>query len=131
MMVTSEALAQKIQLLKQAGIEFSLDDFGMGHSSILLLQENLFDEVKLDGTLMEKLLSNERSRNIISGIMKLSDDLHFRVVAEYVETPEQRQVLLELGCKIYQGYYYSRPLCLTDFLNYLAASKTGTASNSN
>ena len=59
---------------------------------------------------MEKLLSNERSRNIISGIMKLSDDLHFRVVAEYVKHLN-RQVLLELGCKRYiSGYYYSRPV---------------------
>lgn len=130
MLVTSEALVQKIQLLKQAGIEFSMDDFGMGHSSVLLLQENLFDEVKLDGTLMEKLLSNERSRNIISSIVKMSDDLHFRVVAEYVETLEQKQVLLELGCKIYQGYYYSRPLCLSDFLNYLTGSDKDTVSNS-
>lgn len=125
LLVTSDMLMQKIQLLKQSGIEFSLDDFGMGHSSLLLLQENLFDEVKLDGTLVKKLLSNDRSRNIISSIIKMSDDLHFRVVAEYVETLELKQVLAELGCTIYQGYYYSRPLCLTDSLQYLAAPETG------
>lgn len=125
MLVTSEAVIKKIHLLKQSGIEFSLDDFGMGHSSLLLLQDNLFDEVKLDGALVKKILSNDRSRNIISNIIKMSDDLHFRIVAEYVETLDQKQVLSELGCTIYQGYYYSRPLCLNDSLQYLAASETG------
>lgn len=115
----SEEMHQKLTALKERGIRFSMDDFGMGHSSIIALQENRFDEVKLDGSLVTHLLSNERSRDIAAGIIHLSKDLDFHVIAEYVETKEQQKLLEELGCTIYQGYYYSRPLPLEEFIDYI------------
>lgn len=118
-MVVSDYLKEDIERLHCHGIGFSLDDFGMGHNSILQLQDGLFDEVKLDGNLVTQLLTNERSRDIISGIVRISKDLNCRIVAEYVETAEIRDILKELGCHIYQGYYYSRPLDLAGFLDYV------------
>ena len=118
-MIISDTLMQDMSRLKSSGISFSLDDFGMGHNSILYLQERIFDEVKLDGKLVSQLPDNERSKDILSGIISMAHSLNLRVVAEFVETAEQRDMLLELGCSIYQGYYYSRPLSLTDLIGYM------------
>ena len=84
-----------------------MDDFGMGHSSLMYLQNNQFDIVKLDGSLVKQLMSNKRSSDIISSIIYLSHSLKFEVLAEFVETAGQRDALLALGCRNYQGYLYS------------------------
>lgn len=118
-MEISDEIKEKMEQLQAFGIEFSLDDFGMGHNSVLLLQEGLFREVKLDGNLVTQMLSNERSREIVAGIIRMSHNLNCRVIAEFVETKNERDVLLELGCTIYQGYYYSRPLPLKELIQYL------------
>ena len=103
-------LAQTMDRLRRAGYRLSLDDFGMGHTSLLYLQNNQFDQVKLDGSIVRDMLQNKRSCDIISSIVYLGKSLHFSVLAEYVEVPEQREKLLELGCNEFQGYLFSRPL---------------------
>lgn len=117
-MEASDRIFSDIELLHRQGIQFSLDDFGMGHNSLLSLQENYFDEVKLDGQLISQLLTNERSQDIVAGIIQMSNHLNDRTIAEFVETREQRDVLEKLGCHIYQGYYFSRPVELDEFLSY-------------
>lgn len=114
----TERMMLEIALLQKHGIVFSMDDFGVGHTSVLNLQSNVFDEVKLDGQLITHLLTNERSMEIVSSIIQMSNHLHYRVIAEFVETAAQQKLLEELGCVVYQGYYYSRPLPLDAFLNY-------------
>ncbi len=104
---TSGAVPERMARLKRAGIVFHMDDFGMGHSSMQYLQSNEFEAVKLDGSLVKQVAENERSRNIIAGIRQMALSLHYEVIAEYVETEEQRRILEELGCYIYQGYLYS------------------------
>lgn len=118
-MEASDRIFSEIELLHRQGIQFSMDDFGMGHNSLLGLQENYFDEVKLDGQLVSQLLTNERSQDITAGIIQMSSNLNNRIIAEFVETREQRDLLEKLGCHIYQGYYFSRPLDLTEFLAYV------------
>lgn len=114
----SDRLNSEFELLHRDGIQFSMDDFGMGHNSLLGLQKGFFDEVKIDGKLVEQLLLNERSQDIVAGIIQMSDHLNNRIVAEFVETQEQRDLLDSLGCHIYQGYYFSRPVELEEFLTY-------------
>lgn len=121
-MKISDSLTHDIRHLQQENIDFSLDDFGMGHNSILYLQEGIFDEVKLDGQLVSQLPGNARSKDIVSSIIQLVHSLNLRIVAEFVETKEQRDMLDELGCPIYQGYYYSRPLPLPDLIEYMNQS---------
>lgn len=104
---TSDAVTERIDELRKAGIPFHMDDFGMGHSSMRYLQSNEFEVVKLDGILVRQILKNNRSQNIISGIQKMSSPLNYELIAEYVETEEQKKVLEELGCYIYQGALYS------------------------
>lgn len=117
-MELSDTVKQRIDRLRSHGISFSLDDFGMGHNSFLQLQEGFFDEVKLDGNLVSQLLVNKRSKDIISGIIQLSKQLNCRTIAEFVEDEKQRDVLRDLGCRIYQGYYYSKPLAPEDLMEY-------------
>ena len=113
---TSDLIIDRIQTLRSKGIEMSMDDFGMGHSSMMYLQENAFDEVKLDGSLVKNISDNERSKEIILGVIEMAKKLNYHVVAEFVETKEQRDILKDLGCDIYQGYYYGKAMKVQDFI---------------
>lgn len=119
LLITNNTMINRILQLREKGIKLSMDDFGMGHSSMSYLQRNIFDEVKLDGNLVSQILYNERTKEIIAGIVQMSERLNFIVVAEYVETKEQVEVLKEIGCYIYQGDYYARPLPLEKYLEYV------------
>ena len=106
-LVTTEETGELIRRIRNYGYTFALDDFSMGHTSLQYLQHNQFDLVKLDGNLVKSLLTNERTKEIISSIVYLSHSLDFKVLAEYVETEEQKNALEEVGCLLYQGYLYS------------------------
>ena len=69
---TTNIITKRILELRDSGIKLSIDDFGMGHSSITYLQENIFDEVKLDGSLVQHLLENDRTREIIMSITQIA-----------------------------------------------------------
>ena len=106
-LVNSKEIGDLIREIRSFGYLFALDDFSMGHTSLQYLQHNHFDIVKLDGNLVKSVLDNERTKEIISSIVFLSKSLDFKVVAEFVETVEQREALKGIGCHIYQGYLYS------------------------
>lgn len=112
-------ITDRIEKLKNAGIPFHMDDFGMGHSSMKYLQSNEFEAVKLDGSLVRQMLDNNRSQNIISGIQQMALPLNYELIAEYVETEEQKKKLGELGCHIYQGTLYSWPIPLDKLEKFL------------
>lgn len=98
----------------------SMDDFGMGHSSLMYLKTIPFDTIKLDGSLVLDIVSNPVSQEIIASIHYLSQSLGFKLLAEYVETTTQRDKLIEFGCTNFQGYLYSKALpfnTLIEFLN--------------
>ena len=118
-LASTDAIQKRIEELHSMGIAFHMDDFGMGHSSITYLQYGAFDTVKLDGSLVKDMEKNPRTREIISGINQMSESLHLNTIAEFVETPEQRGMLNDLGCHIYQGYLYSPALELPKLEVYL------------
>ena len=105
--ITDELMLENLRLLKKAGFYLSIDDFSMGHTSLKYLQKGEFDQVKLDGSLSKNLLQDNKTAKIIDSIVYLSKISGFSVLAEYVETEQQKQRLGELGCHIYQGYLYS------------------------
>lgn len=123
----SPASSELLDRLRQAGILVLMDDFGMGHSSMMHLQHHQFDVVKLDGALVRDIENNPRSREIVSSILYLSRSLHFQVLAEYVETTAQRDVLRELGCLIYQGWLYSPALPFEELKEYIRRHEAGDA----
>ncbi|EWH00507.1 GGDEF domain-containing protein [Halomonas sp. BC04] len=111
----SEALRRQINDLHALGVRLSLDDFGTGYSSLLYLQQYPFDEIKIDMGFVRRILDEPLNRNIVSMILGISQVLGADTVAEGVENTAVRDVLLELGCRIGQGYYYSMPLEVEDF----------------
>ncbi|MBR5116338.1 MAG: PTS sugar transporter subunit IIC/EAL domain-containing protein [Lachnospiraceae bacterium] len=121
-LVTSEETGELIRKIRSFGYTFALDDFSMGHTSLQYLQHNQFDLVKLDGNLVRSLLSNDRTREIISSIVYLSKSLNFKVLAEFVETVEQKEALEQIGCLLYQGYLYS-PAIEKDALNSMGKGR--------
>jgi lactose/cellobiose-specific phosphotransferase system IIC component len=104
---------------KEIGVRLAIDDFGMGHTSLLYLRTFEVDTVKLDGSLVKDMMTDANTVDIIAAIINLSNNLGIHVIAEVVETEEQRDRLRELGCHIYQGYYYSRPLEINGFIQFL------------
>ncbi len=118
-LASSKRIINNILSLKSLGIKLEMDDFGMGHSSLLYLKEYDFDTIKLDGSLVREILSNNNCRNIISSIIFLGKSLNYSVLAEYVENEEQRQILHELGCDKYQGYLYSKAVPYNELIEYI------------
>ena len=112
----ADFVTEKLERLNRLGHTLLIDDFGMGHTSLIYLQSNYFGVVKLDGSLVKNLMDNETNQKIISSIVELGRELDVKIIAEYVETAEQRDLLKKLGCIWYQGYLYSKPVPLDDFI---------------
>ena len=96
--------------LKSHGIRVALDDFGTGFSSMVRLSRFGFDELKIDGSLIQRLTTDRESRKVVSAIIGLGHSLDVPVVAEWVETEAQADVLRELGCDYAQGWLTGRPM---------------------
>ncbi len=108
--------------LKEMGFKIAIDDFGMGHTSLVILKEFSIDTIKIDGSLVKDMMNHNSSRDIISSIVYLARKSNFSVVAEYVQTEEQRDLLHSLGCDIYQGWLYSKALMPEALFDYYIRS---------
>ena len=102
--------------MKQLGFKVSIDDFGTGYSSLNMLQDMPADIIKIDKSFVDLIGKNDK--NIIDYILNIAKELRLKTIAEGVETKEQREYLLEKGCDIIQGYYYSKPLREEEFEKY-------------
>lgn len=105
-----DEVKQNMQFIKESGFQVSLDDFGMGHSSLIYLKRWAVDEIKIDQTFVSGLGSSEEDHQIVKAIVALSGALKLAIVAEGVESQEQSDILANSGCKVMQGYFYSLPL---------------------
>jgi len=101
--------------LKSHGIRFSIDDFGTGYSSMAYLQQLPLDQLKIDQSFVRKLPEDGSSLAIIRATCALAFSLELEVIAEGVETEDQRSTLLATGCRRYQGYLFGRPMPLVEF----------------
>ncbi|MFA9464817.1 MAG: PTS sugar transporter subunit IIC/EAL domain-containing protein [Velocimicrobium sp.] len=109
---------ENIEKLYKNHIGVAMDDFSMGYTSLKYLQDSHFSHVKLDGSLVNQMLNNERSKEIISSIIVLGNTLGFQVVAEYVDSEEKRDELVSLGCSCLQGYLYSKAVPKEKFVEF-------------
>jgi diguanylate cyclase (GGDEF)-like protein/PAS domain S-box-containing protein len=100
----------KMKVLKNLGFSFSIDDFGTGYSSLRYLKNLPIDQLKVDQSFVRDIIWDANSRAIVHTIIAMANHLDLALIAEGVETDEERKALFELGCKNYQGYYFSRPV---------------------
>ena len=117
-----ETLLDVMYKIKAAGFGLSMDDFGSGYSSLSLLREMPVDVLKLDKGFLDGCQGTEkadRDKRIISHIISMAKDLQIIVLAEGVETEQQKEFLKESRCDIIQGYYYAKPMPAEDFVEYL------------
>ncbi len=103
-------VSSKLDALRNAGFRIALDDFGTGYSSLNYLKSLPIHIVKIDKTFVDSLLTDQRSQPLTQHVIGLCHELGYSVVAEGIETSEQRDFLLSCGCDEIQGYYFSRPL---------------------
>jgi len=112
---TSNQVADTLLALRDAGIRVSLDDFGTGYSSLSYLQKFDIDFVKIDQSFVRHLIADSTDLALCKAIIVMAHALGMQVIAEGVETAQQRDLLASVECDYVQGYFYARPMSATDF----------------
>jgi diguanylate cyclase (GGDEF)-like protein/PAS domain S-box-containing protein len=115
----SPGIAATIAAIRQLGVRIALDDFGTGYSSLSYINRYSIDTIKIDKSFIDDVCTDDRTRAIIDLIIKLGRTLDVAVVAEGVETQDQADALLAIGCRAVQGFYFARPLSVNDATNLL------------
>ena len=109
--------------LEKHGVTLSMDDFGSGYSSLNYLQSLPVKQIKVDKTLINRLTTDKKQQTIVSLIIKTGETLNRTVVAEGVETEKQLTLLKKIGFRYIQGYWFSKPLPLSELLEKLPDPK--------
>jgi len=127
--ITESALVADIDLsttvlgtLRNLGVRFSIDDFGTGYSSLSYLRRFPVDALKIDQSFVKNVGGGGDDEAISLAVISLAHTLRLKVIAEGVETAEQRDFLRLHGCDEIQGYLYSRPLGARELTEFLAAA---------
>src|SRR3990167_8102422 len=112
-----EDAINKMSALKAHGVGFSLDDFGTGYSSLAYLRQLPLSQLKIDQSFVHNLVTDPRATAIVRTIVTLADSLGLNVIAEGVETQEQREHLARNGCHTCQGYLFGRPVPVEELMH--------------
>lgn len=115
-----EDVVNKINVLKQMGIRISLDDFGIGHSSLVYLKKLPVTQIKIDQSFVQDVLTDSNDAAIIQMILAVGKTIHCDIVAEGVEQLAQFEQLKSFGCDYFQGYYFSKPVAVASFEQLVA-----------
>jgi EAL domain-containing protein (putative c-di-GMP-specific phosphodiesterase class I) len=122
-----EATIARMRNLKEMGVRLSVDDFGIGYSSLSYLKRLPIDELKIDRGFVKDILTDGNDAAIAATIIGLCRNLGLEVIAEGVETEEQRAFLARQGCHRYQGYLFCRPLPLEQLEDFMDAKAAATS----
>ena len=110
--------------LNKIGIKFSLDDFGTGYSSLQYLKRLPLYQLKIDQSFVRDIVVDSSDKVIVQTIIAMANNMALEVIAEGVETEEQRQILSSKGCKQFQGYLFGKPVPIEEFYVVLNQSKS-------
>ena len=115
-----ERLRKQLEKIKKLGFTFSLDDYGTGYSNLVRVLEYPVDVIKLDKSIVWSAFHDRDNYVTLKNLISMFHDVRRKIVAEGVESEEQRDALTDLGCDYLQGYYYSKPVCEEEFLAFVA-----------
>ena len=118
MMTDAEKRMEIFNDLKRAGFIVEMDDFGSGYSSLNMLKDMPVDILKIDMMFLTKSQNEYKAKTIVQNIIHLSEELGIESLTEGVETQDQYQFLSEMGCKLFQGYHFSKPMTVEAFEAY-------------
>lgn len=128
--ITESTIAQNVDravatlnAIKRLGVRLAVDDFGTGYSSLAVLKRFPVDCLKIDRSFVQDLPEDNDSTTIARAIIALAHSMGLSVVAEGVETQEQREFLIECGCDELQGFLFAKPMPATQLLEYLGCSR--------
>ncbi len=110
-----EETIANMNVLKEIGILFSMDDFGTGYSSLQYLKRLPLDQIKIDQSFVRDIATNDSDNAIVHTIIAMAKSLKMDIIAEGVETRQQRQIILDNGCTHYQGYLFGKPVPIEIF----------------
>ncbi len=117
-MESSDRALNRLAEIADLGLRIAIDDFGTGHSSLARLRHFPVQVLKIDRGFVSEMHLNPSDAALVKTIIDLAHTLGFEVVAEGVETAEQHAMLLDMGCDIFQGYHFSKPVSGEEFLEY-------------
>lgn len=109
-MEDAQATQRTLEELRSIGVFLSIDDFGTGYSSLSYLRQLPAQQLKIDASFVRELATQETARAVVQAVINLAHALDLRVVAEGVETQDQSDILLKMGCDELQGFFYARPM---------------------
>lgn len=115
MMTDIENRVKILNDLRRSGFVVEIDDFGSGYSSLNMLKDMPVDVLKIDMMFLNKSNDDEKSRTILHNVIGMSEDLGISPLTEGVETQAQYRMLSDMGCHLFQGYYFAKPLPLDEF----------------
>jgi EAL domain-containing protein (putative c-di-GMP-specific phosphodiesterase class I) len=110
-----ELIIETMSSLKRRGIQFSIDDFGTGYSSLSYLKRLPLSQLKIDKSFVRDVITDPQDAAIARTVVALAASLDLDVIAEGVETQAQKEFLFLSGCRVYQGYYFGRPVPIEQF----------------
>jgi EAL domain-containing protein (putative c-di-GMP-specific phosphodiesterase class I) len=110
-----EGIIATMQQLKAIGLKFSMDDFGTGYSSLTNIKRLPLDQLKIDQSFVRDIFHDDGDKVIVRTIIAMASNLAMNIIAEGVETEQQRSLLALMGCTNYQGYLFGKPLPLIAF----------------
>jgi diguanylate cyclase (GGDEF)-like protein/PAS domain S-box-containing protein len=110
-----ESTIDTMQHLKALGLKFSMDDFGTGYSSLSNIKRLPLDQLKIDQSFVRDILHDANDKAIVRTIIAMANSMNLSVIAEGVETDEQKRLLVNKGCRSYQGYYFGKPMPIEQF----------------
>ena len=118
-----QRLLENMKQLIEYGVIFSLDDFGTGRSNLDYMLDMPVSTIKFDRELINAYFENNKAKYILEAVLHMIQGMKLQTISEGIETKEQLEMMEKLGVDYIQGYYFSKPVCEKDFLEYVRSWK--------